>query len=146
MSGDESPVARSGDSDYADAKDAFAAQDWPAVIEALDKVVARRPRHDNAHNMLGYAWRKLGDYDRALDHYGKALALNPRHRGALEYLGEAYLELGRIDEANATIRRLAEVCTFVVMAFDNQGWKSGCEELQDLKQAFADHGVPLPQN
>ncbi len=145
MSGDESTRARSGDSDYADGKEAFEAENWPAVVEALDKVVARRPWHDNAHNMLGFSWRKLGNYERAFAHYDKALTLNPRHRGALEYLGEAYLELGRIDEANATLLRLAEVCDYVVMAFDNQGWKSGCEELRDLKEAFAEHGVPLPR-
>ena len=62
MSGDESTRARSGDSDYADGKEAFEAEDWPAAIEALDKVVARRPWHDNAHNMLGFSWRKLGDF------------------------------------------------------------------------------------
>ena len=145
MSGEESNTVRSGDSDYADGKEAFLAEDWPAAIEALDKVVARRPWHDNAHNMLGFSWRKLGNYERAFVYYDKALTLNPRHRGALEYLGEAYLELGRIKEANATLLRLAEVCNYVVMAFDNQGWKSGCEELRDLKEAFAEHGVPLPK-
>ncbi len=145
MSGEESNRVRSGDSDYADGKEAFEAEDWQAVIAALDKVVARRPWHDNAHNMLGFSWRKLGDYERAFVHYDKALSLNPRHRGALEYLGEAYLELGRVDEAKAILLRLAKVCDYVVMAFDNQGWKSGCEELRDLKEAFAEHGVPLPK-
>ena len=145
MSGEESNRVRSGDSDYADGKEAFEAEDWPAVIAALDKVVARRPWHDNAHNMLGFSWRKLGDYERAFLHYDKALSLNPRHRGALEYLGEAYLELGRVEEAKAILLRLAGVCDYVVMAFDNQGWKSGCEELRDLKEAFAEHGVPLPK-
>ena len=31
------------------------------------------------------------------------------------------------------------------MGFDNQGWKSGCEELEELTAAFAAHGVPLPR-
>ncbi len=145
MSGEESNTVRSGDSDYADGKEAFLAEDWPAAIKALDKVVARRPWHDNAHNMLGFSWRKLGDYERAFAHYDKALSLNPRHRGALEYLGEAYLKLGRTDEAKVILLRLAKVCDYVVMAFDNHGWKSGCEELRDLKEAFAEHGVPLPK-
>jgi len=144
MSGEESPKARSSDNDYADGKEAFEREDWPAVIEALDKVVARRPWHDNAHNMLGFAHRKLGDYEAAFMHYDKALTLNPRHRGALEYLGEAYLELGRIEDAHAVTRRLAKVCNDVVMAFSNDGWKSGCEELEDLIESYAEHGVALP--
>lgn len=145
LSGDESPKARSSDSDYADGKEAFEREDWPAVIDALNKVVARRPWHDNAHNMLGFAHRKQGDYETAFKHYDIALELNPRHRGALEYLGEAYLELGRIDDAHAVTLELAEVCNEVVMAFDNEGWKSGCEELDDLIEAYREHGVPLPR-
>jgi hypothetical protein len=31
------------------------------------------------------------------------------------------------------------------MAFDNQGWKHGCAERDDLAQAFAAHGVPWPE-
>lgn len=144
MSGEESNVARSSDSEYANGKEAFQASEWQQAINWLNKVVSRRPWHDNAHNMLGYSWRQIGDYDRAFIHYYEALRLNPRHRGALEYLATAYLELGRIDEANATAIRLAEVCDYVVMAFDNEGWKSGCEELQLLKATYAEHNVPLP--
>jgi tetratricopeptide (TPR) repeat protein len=144
MSGAESPRARSSDSDYADGREAFLRKDWKAAIESLLKVVERRPHHDNAHNMLGFSYRKLGDYERAFYHYEKALELNPRHKQALEYMGEGYLELGRIEEAKATAIRLDQVCRFVVMAFDNNGWKYGCEELEHLKKAFAEHGVPWP--
>jgi tetratricopeptide (TPR) repeat protein len=144
MSGEESKLAPSGDADYAAGKAAFQAEDWPATVGNLTMVVMRRPWHDNAHTMLGFAWRTLGNYDLSFEHYRTALALNPRHRGALEYLGEAYLELGRAEEAQATYRRLVKVCSFIVMGFDNRGWKSGCEELEDLAAAFAAHGVPVP--
>jgi tetratricopeptide (TPR) repeat protein len=143
MSGEESRLAPSGDADYAAGKDAFKRKDWEGTVANLTLVVLRRPWHDNAHAMLGFAWRKLGNFDLSLEHYDAALSLNPRHKGALEYLGEAYLELGRIEDAQATYRRLVGVCRFVVMGFDNQGWKSGCEELDDLKEAFAERGVPL---
>ena len=143
MSGAESRVAASSDSDYAAGKAAFECQDWQGAILNLTLVVMRRPWHDNAHAMLGHAWRRLGRYDLSFASYRTALELNPRHRGALEYLGEAYLELGRHDEARATLIRLAEVCDLVVMAFDNRGWNSGCEELRELKAAFAARGVPL---
>ncbi len=144
MSGAESPRARSSDPDYADGREAFLRQDWPAAIAALLKVIERRPHHDNAHNMLGFAYRKMGDYEKAFHHYHRALELYPRHKQALEYLAEGYLELGRIEEAKATVLRLHEVCRFVVMAFDNNGWKYGCPELADLEKAFAAHGVPWP--
>ena len=38
----------------------------------------------------------------------------------------------------------AEVCDEVVMAFDNTGWKSGCEQLNEVKEAYAERGRPLP--
>jgi tetratricopeptide (TPR) repeat protein len=49
-----------------------------------------------AWNALGYAQRKLGDYDAALVAYDRALALRPGFPEALEYRGEAYLGLNRV--------------------------------------------------
>jgi tetratricopeptide (TPR) repeat protein len=144
MSGEASALVPSGDSDYAAGKAAFLAENWQLAIANLTMVVLRRPWHDNAHNMLGYSWRKLANYDLSLEHYQAALTLNPRHKGALAYLGEAYLDLGRIDDANATFQRLAKVCGFVVMGFDNNGWRFGCEELEALAAAYAERGVALP--
>ena len=99
FSGEMSPRARSGDSDYADGIEAWDKENWPAVILAMEKVVARRPHHDNAWARLGYAHRKLRNYDKSLAAYDRALARNPRNRAALEYLGEAYVELNRIEDA-----------------------------------------------
>jgi tetratricopeptide (TPR) repeat protein len=144
MSGAESRLAGSSDPDYAAGRAAFEREDWRGVVADLTLVVVRRPWHDNAHAMLGHAWRKLDDYGQSLAAYGTALELNPRNRAALEYLGEAYLDLGRHDDARAVLLRLAAACDQVVMAFDNQGWKSGCEELRELKLAFEARAVPLP--
>jgi Flp pilus assembly protein TadD len=143
MSGTESRTEPSSDGDYAKGKAAFADGRWAEAIAELEKVVARRPWHDNGHAMLGYAHRRLGRRDLAVSHYRAALALNPRHRGALEYLAEMQLDEGRLDEARATLVRLGEVCRFVVMGFDNQGWFTGCEEFEQLRQAFARHGIEV---
>ena len=144
MSGAESRLAPSSDPDYAAGRAAFEREDWPGAIGHLTIVLTSRPWHDNANTMIAFAWRKLGNYDLAFEHYARALQQNPRHRGALEYMGEAYLDLGRHDEARATLLRLAEVCDLVVMAFDNRGWNSGCDELIELKAGFALRGVALP--
>ncbi len=52
-----------------------------------------------AWNNLGYARRKLGDYEAALAAYARALALRPDYPEALEYRGEAYLRLNRLEDA-----------------------------------------------
>jgi cytochrome c-type biogenesis protein CcmH/NrfG len=99
FSGEMSPRARSSDGDYADGMEAWDKKDRPAVIAAMEKVVARRPHHDNAWARLGYAYRKLHNFDKSLAAYDRALTRNPRNRAALEYLGEAYIELRRLDDA-----------------------------------------------
>lgn len=137
FSGDMSPRARSGDSDYADGVEAWERKDWAAAVAALEKVVARRPWHDNAHSLLGYSWRKLGEYEKSLAHYHTALELNPRHRQALEYLGRAYLELHWPDKAEETLAQLGGVCRFVALTFSDGDFSDGCVEYRSLSEAVA---------
>jgi tetratricopeptide (TPR) repeat protein len=48
---------------------------------------------------MGYSYRKLKQYDKAIDLYTKALMLDPKLAEAHEYIGAAYLEMGNIAEA-----------------------------------------------
>jgi tetratricopeptide (TPR) repeat protein len=129
-----------GDDDYARGKAAFDREDWAEVIEHMTRVIAERPWHDDAHNLMGFAYRKLGNYDRALEEYDRALELNPHHRGALEYLGEAYLELDRPELAKEMLDRLAVECQRIAVgAAAVAAWQSGCEEWLELKEAYDSH-------
>ena len=141
FSGDMSPRARSSDSDYADGMEAWDKEDWPAVIAAMEKVVARRPHHDNAWARLGYAWRKLRDYDRSLAAYDRALTRNPRNRAAMEYLGEAYVELNRVNEAKVMLDKLAAECRRISLTFSDGKFTDGCEEFGDLKRMIEATGA-----
>lgn len=143
FSGDMSPRARSGDSDYADGMEAWDKKDWAKVIESMKKVVARRPHHDNAWARLGYAYRKTGDYESSLASYDKALTRNPHNRAALEYLGEAYVDLGRMDDAMAMLKKLAVECRRVALTFSDGYFTDGCEEFTDLKDAIEAKGVKV---
>lgn len=136
-SGGMSEQAPPGDDDYASGKAAFDREDWQEVIDHMTRAIAQRPWHDDAHNLMGFAYRKLGDYDKALEAYDRALELNPHHRGALEYLGEAYLELDRPELAEGMLDRLAAECQRIAGgATDDGGWQSGCEEWQELNEAY----------
>jgi tetratricopeptide (TPR) repeat protein len=131
----ERPTASAGD-DYAEGAAAFEREDWPAVIEHMTRAVQQRPWHDDAYNLMGFAYRKLGDYDQALQAYDRALGLNPHHRGALEYLGEAYLELDRPEDAKAMLERLEVECQRIAPAATGGHWQTDCEEWQELSEAY----------
>jgi Flp pilus assembly protein TadD len=77
-----------------------------------------------AYNLLGFSYRKTKEFDLAERNYLRALRLNPEHKGALEYMGELYLETGRRTEAEELLALLQKLCP------------DGCEELDDLRQAF----------
>ncbi len=62
-----------------------------------------------AHGSLGFALRKLGEYDAALESYNAALALNPRYAYAIEYRGETYLALGRLEETRQAYVQLVDL-------------------------------------
>jgi cytochrome c-type biogenesis protein CcmH/NrfG len=141
FSGEMSPRARSSDSDYADGMEAWDKKDWPAVIAAMEKVVKRRPHHDNAWTRLGYAYRKLQNYDASLKAYDRAITRNPHNRAALEYLGEAYMELGLIEHAKAVLDRLATECRRISLTFSDGQFSNGCEEFGDLKKTIEKTGA-----
>ena len=131
---DTEPAPASTDDPYDAGVAAFEQEDWQGVLDRMSEALEVRPWQDNAYNLMGFAYRKLGDYPAALEAYDKALTLNPYNRGALEYLGEAYLELDRPDDAKATLDRLAEACRLLAHGAIDPLTK--CEEWQELAEAY----------
>lgn len=136
FSGEMSPRPPSSDAEYAAAVAAKDDEDWVEMVNNLLRVVDRRPWHDNAHNLLGYGYRKLGRYERALEHYETAIELNPRHRAAMEYMGVTYLHMGRIEDALEMRTALGRVCRTVTVTFSDGAFGTGCEELALLESAI----------
>ena len=124
--GDSVPAAPE-DPDYVAGKQAVEARNWQAALDAFNKVAAKDPGNANAHNYLGYTYRKSGNLDLAFKEYEEALRLDPRHRGAHEYMGEAYLMVNNLAKAEEHLKVLDKLCFF------------GCEEYSDLKKAIADY-------
>jgi tetratricopeptide (TPR) repeat protein len=131
---DTEPAPASTDDPYDAGVAAFEQEDWQGVLDHMSRALEVRPWQDNAHNLMGFAYRKLGAYPAALEAYGKALTLNPYNRGALEYLGEAYLELDRPADAKATLDRLAEACRRIAHAAVDP--LTTCAEWQELSEAY----------
>ncbi len=102
------------------------AKDYKSAVGHLTKAVQELPKSADAHNMLGYSYRKLGTFDRSMEHYQTALKIDSEHLSAHEYLGELYLDLNQLSNAEKQLAALKKACPFF----------GGCEEFEDLKKAI----------
>ena len=80
-----------------------------ALID-LKKIVRDEPRNADAHNYIGFCYRKSGQLRDAQAAYNKVFAINPEHRGALEYQGELFLKLGDLKSAKRNLEKLIKIC------------------------------------
>jgi len=113
----------------ANARVAIEAKDWSRATRELNIVVKADPNNADAHNLLGYSWRKRSNPDltKAYSHYYTALRINPKHKGAHEYLGQAYLMEKRLPQAEQLLTELEKIC----------GGPS-CPEYQELSKAVTE--------
>jgi Flp pilus assembly protein TadD len=113
----------------AKARQAIAGKDWNVAVRELQAAVKDTPQDADAHNLLGYSYRKRANPDlaKSFEHYEMALKINPSHKGAHEYIGEAYLLQGKPAEAEMHLVKLEQIC----------GGRS-CEEYQDLAKSISD--------
>jgi Flp pilus assembly protein TadD len=119
--------------DLADVRAMIKAKDYAGALVRLTKL-ADTVQHADVYNLMGFAYRKSGDYAKASTFYLKALDFEPDHKGALEYQGELFLETGQMAKAQANLARLVALCP------------QGCEEREDLAEAIAKVAPPVKTN
>jgi len=120
----EDDSTASTDPNFQEGKKAVESQDWNKAVDLLSKAVQSDPKNADAHNFLGYAYRKNGKFDASFNHYNEALKLNPKHKHAHEYIGEAYLLTDNLPKAEQHLAELQKLCTPIP-----------CEEYKELKRA-----------
>ncbi len=93
-------------------RDAYATiyerKDYPSAIAQLHAL-----GHDefaNVANLIGYSYRRLGDYKLSQIWYQRALQSDPNHVLTWNYYGFWQLEQGNRDQAMYHLRRIAEIC------------------------------------
>ena len=92
---------------------------YEKAFEYLIKSNKETPNQPDTLNYLGYASRKLGNFEVAEKYYLEGLKIKPDHKGINEYLGELYIKTNRIDLAKQRLEVL-ETCN--------------CEEYDELKE------------
>jgi Flp pilus assembly protein TadD len=119
--------AATQDPTHVAAREAIDERRYAEALRLLGEALARDAQNAETHNLLGFAYRKLGNLEQAFRHYDEALRLNPEHRGVHEYIGEAYLAAGNLAKAEEHLRLLDGLC------------RSPCEEQVDLRKAIDDY-------
>jgi tetratricopeptide (TPR) repeat protein len=83
-------------------------QDYTGAIEQLKAL-----GHDdfaNVANLIGYSYRKLGDYKLSQVWYERALKSDPDHVLTWQYYGLWQIEQGNRDQALYHLSRIAAIC------------------------------------
>ncbi|TPQ27719.1 hypothetical protein C2U70_30435 [Bradyrhizobium guangdongense] len=80
--------------------------------------------YPNVANLIGYSYRKLGDYKLSQVWYERALKADPNHVLTWQYYGLWQLEQGNREQAMYHLDRIAAICG------------TGCEEYKSLAAAL----------
>jgi len=86
---------------------------------ALKNIYYRTP--EIAHNNIGWAYYRKGDYKRAVEHFKQALKANPTYALAYNNLGLAYNRLNRPREAERAFKKAIENAPKYLDAYLNLG-------------------------
>ena len=82
-------------------------QDFVSAVEQL-KALGHEDRADVA-NLIGYSYRKLGDYKLSQIWYERALKADPNHVRTWQYYGLWQIEQGNRDQAQYHLNRIAAI-------------------------------------
>ena len=82
--------------------------DYASAIEQLKTL--GHDDHPNVANLIGYSYRKLGDYKLAQAWYERALKADPNHVLTWQYYGLWQIEQGNRDQAQYHLNRIAAIC------------------------------------
>ena len=98
-------------------------KNFAAGIVALHAI--GHDEHPDVANLLGFASRKLGDYDQAKYWYEAALAADPKHTRTWHYYGLWHLEQGNRLKAEDHLEKIHVICG-----------NTTCEDYTSLKAAL----------
>lgn len=102
---------------------------YEAAIADLQLASMTFGPHPDILTYLGFANRKLKNFESAEQYYQAALAVAPEHRGATEYYGELMVERGDLAGAEKKLARLESLCSF------------GCYEAEELRRWIGEASV-----
>lgn len=76
------------------------------IIQNLEKAIALDPTEANAHNNIGLEFEKIGEREKALEHYSNAIVLKPDYEAAIKHRAQLHFLMENFEEAEVDIRRV----------------------------------------
>ena len=107
-----------GSNSFSKGKTVKAKKRYEKALKLLIKSNKEKPNQADTLNYLGFATRKLGNYEEGEKYYLLGLKIEPNHKGINEYLGELYVATNRIELAKQRLDVLKNC---------------NCEEYEELK-------------
>ena len=114
----------------------FATQDWAGSVKAFEAAIKVAPKYSQPYNQLGYAYRFLGQMDKAEATFKKYIELIPDDPNPYDSYAELLLKLGRYEESIATYRKALAVDPNFVASY--VGIATGYDLLHKPKEALAE--------
>jgi tetratricopeptide (TPR) repeat protein len=113
---------------YRAARAMILAGDYQGGIKAMHAL--GHDEHPDVANYIGYAYRKLGDYDDSKVWYEKALAADPNHVRTWSYYGMWEMEQGNRLKAQDFLQKVKLICG-----------NTTCKEYTELKAVIDGTGT-----
>lgn len=113
---------KSGEKLYLEAVGLINEERYEEALVELDRTARAVGPHPDVLTYIGFAHRKMQQFDVAEDYYQRALAVAPDHLGALEYYGELKVERQDLEGARQHLAKIEELCSF------------GCHEADELRK------------
>jgi tetratricopeptide (TPR) repeat protein len=121
--------------------DACKSQDPDTTIAGCTRVLDagdETPKvHSTVYNARGIAYKRKGDYDRAIVDYDEAIRLDPNNARAYSNRGNAYADKGDYDRAIADYDEAIRLDPKFARAYSNRG--NAYDGKGDYDRAIADY-------
>ena len=101
----------------------FERNDYDAAIVQLRAL--GRDNHADVANLIGYSYRKLGNFEESKNWYERALRADPNHVKTWQYYGLWQVEQGNRQRAMEHLNKIGSLCGYT------------CPEYQSLGEALA---------
>ena len=105
---DEEPIVTETDKMYSAALERFKTCTPAQTIDDCERILAEDPNHARTRILIGRAFMRDGEFEKATEHFQSALEMRPDCFEALFYIGQSYEKSGDSPHALKAYRRYVE--------------------------------------